>query len=205
MSAAKQSIKARRQRRSPAAVRDAALQAARTLLLESGPESITLPAVAKQLGMSHGNITHHFGSVAALHASLVDQMARDFAAAVNNAVAQLRDDQADPVDVVDAVFGAFNNGGAGRLISWLASTANMSALEPLFSAVEKAVKELSKGAPRPGEQRKLSVRQNALVLLATALGNALIGDRLHAAVGLPRGTLSELSATDLVRRAYPKR
>lgn len=193
----------KRLRRTPEAVRSAALQAARALLLKHGPEAITLPAVAKELGMAHGNITHHFGSVGAVHAALVDQMAQEFTIAVHGAVTQLRDENADPVDVVDAVFDAFNDTGAGRLISWLALTNNMDALEPWFATVTRAVKELSKGVPKPGEQRQTSVRQTALVLLATALGNALIGDRLHAAVGLPKGTLNELSAKDLVRRAYP--
>jgi TetR/AcrR family transcriptional regulator, repressor for neighboring sulfatase len=202
---AKQAPKAKRLRRTPEAVRSAALQAARSLLLKSGPEAITLPAVAKELGMAHGNITHHFGSVGALHASLADQMGQEFATAVQSAVAQLRNENADPVDVVDAVFDAFNDTGAGRLISWLASTNNMAALEPWFEKVAKAVRELAKGAPKPGEQRQSSVKQTALVLLSTALGNALIGDRLHAAVGLPKGTLNELSAKDLVRRAYPSK
>jgi AcrR family transcriptional regulator len=194
----------KRLRRTPEAVRSAALQAARALLLKKGPEAITLPNVAKELGMAHGNITHHFGSVGAVHAALVDQMAQEFAMAVHGAVAQLRDENADPADVVDAVFDAFNHTGAGRLISWLASTNNMDALDPWFATVTRAVKELSKGVPKPGEQRRRAVKQNALVLLTTALGNALIGDRLHAAVGLPKGTLTELSAKDLIRRAYSK-
>lgn len=199
----KRAAPAKRLRRTPEAVRSAALQAARTLLLKRGPEAITLPALAKELDMAHGNITHHFGSVGAVHAALVDQMAQEFATAVHSAVTQMRDENADPVDVVDAVFDAFNDTGAGRLISWLALTHNMEALEPWFATVTRAVKELSKGVPKPGEQRQASVRQTALVLLSTALGNALIGDRLHAAVGLPKGSLNELSAKDLVRRAYP--
>jgi len=201
----KPAAKAKRVRRTPQAVRSAALEAARALLLKSGPEAITLPAVAKQLGMAHGNITHHFGSVAAVHASLVDQMAQEFAVAVHEAVTRLRDEKTHPVDVVNAVFSAFNDTGAGRLISWLASTNNIDALEPFFSTVSKAVNELVKGKPKPGEDRQASVRQTALVLLSSALGNALIGDRLHAAVGLPKGSLSELSAKDLVRRAYAEK
>jgi len=205
MAAKKKPARTKRLRRTPEAVRSAALQAARTLLLKHGPEAITLPAVAKELGMAHGNITHHFGSVGALHASLVDQMGQEFAVAVHSAVTQMRDENADPVDVVDAVFGAFTDNGAGRLISWLASTNNMAALEPWFATVAKAVRELAKGTPKPGEQRQSSVKQTALVLLSTALGNALIGDRLHTAVGLPKGSLNELSAKDLVRRAYPSK
>jgi AcrR family transcriptional regulator len=203
MPAAKRTRKIKRQRRTPDAVRNAALLTARELLVASGPESITLPAVAKRLGMTHGNITHHFGSVGALHAALVAQIAQELTDAVNVAVLELRSEKSHTRNVVDALFDAFSRNGAGQLISWLASKGNAEALEPLFATISLAVRELSQGTPRPGEDRELSVRQNALVLIATALGNALIGDRLHVAVGLAAGTLNALSAQDIVRRAYP--
>lgn len=148
--------------------------------------------------MAHGNITHHFGSVSALHACLVDQMAHELTAEVVSAVMQLRTAGAEPVEVVMALFNAFSRSDAGRLISWLASTGNMEALEPLFGTVSKVVHDLSQGH----EDRELSIRQNALVLITAALGNAIIGDRLHAALALPPGTLEQLSAADLVRRTF---
>ena len=205
MASGKNKAGIKRTRRAPAEVRSAALVAGRRLLLRSGPESITLPAVARELGMTHGNITHHFGSVGALHASLVDEMASELTRDVKRAVTQLRAHDGNPIEVVNALFDAFSTNGAGSLISWLASTGNMEALQPLFSTVSAIVRELSRGTPRPGEERELSVRQNALVLISTALGNALIGAQLHGAVGLPAGKLNELSAADVLRRAYPSR
>lgn len=184
-------------------MRTAALLTARDLLVRSGPESITLPAVARRLGMTHGNITHHFGSVGALHAALVNQIAQELTDAVNIAVLELRNEKSDTRKVVDALFDAFARNGAGKLISWLALKGDRESLEPLFATISLAVRELSQGTPRPGEDRELSVRQNALVLMATALGNALIGDALHVAVGLAAGTLNTLSAQDIIRRAYP--
>ena len=190
----------KRQRRSPAAVRSATLHASRALLFREGPAAITMPAVAKELGMSHGNLTHHFGSIGALQAALVDQMAQELASAVHTAVHRLRDENANPIEVVNAVFGAFSDGGAGQLISWLASTDNMDALKPLFKTISKAVRELSEGQEALGDEFAPSTRQNALMLLAAAIGNALIGERLHTAVGLPQGTLSKLCASDVIRR-----
>jgi TetR/AcrR family transcriptional regulator, repressor for neighboring sulfatase len=196
----------KRQRRTPETVRAAALDAARGLLLRLGPDAITLPAVANELGMSHGNLTHHFGSIGALHAALVDQIASELTSAVNDSVLQLRAEAVEPIQVVNALFDAFSKGGAGRLISWLAATGNMEALQPLFKSVSNLVRELSRSAPQRGEERgedrERPVRENALLLIATALGNALIGDRLHAAVGLPTGTINQLAAKDLVRRTF---
>jgi AcrR family transcriptional regulator len=200
MRTTKKSPKAKRLRRKPEDVRSDALQAARRLLLTAGPDAITLPAVAKELGMAHGNITHHFGSMAALHAALVDLMARELAASVLDAVRQLRDGAAKPVEVVDAVFNAFGSQGAGRLISWLASTGNMKALRPLLSSISKMVRDLSASSSAVDEQQSLLIRQNTLTLIATGIGNAVIGDLLHVAVGLPANTLNHLSTKDILRR-----
>jgi len=175
-------------------------------LFRAGPEAITMPAVAKELGMSHGNLTHHFGSIGALHAALVDQMAQELATAVYAAVRRLRDERADPIAVVNAVFEAFDNGGAGRLISWLALSDNMDALKPLFKTITTAVGELADDDHCKSNPELVSAtRQNALVLLATGLGNALIGDRLHAAVGVPQGMLAKLSALNLIPRTATRR
>src|SRR5215831_14688798 len=65
---------ARRQRRQPEEVRVAALEAARRLLLTQGPDAITLKAVARDLGMTHTNLIHHFGSAAELQSALMREM-----------------------------------------------------------------------------------------------------------------------------------
>jgi AcrR family transcriptional regulator len=46
--------------------RSAALEAARELLLEEGPQAVTLKAVAAKVGRTHANLLHHFGSAAGL-------------------------------------------------------------------------------------------------------------------------------------------
>jgi AcrR family transcriptional regulator len=53
-----------RKRLSPEESRDAALEAARALLLEAGPQAVTLKAVAARIGRTHANLLHHFGSAA---------------------------------------------------------------------------------------------------------------------------------------------
>src|ERR1700759_5118534 len=59
-----------RQRLSPEASRAGALEAARALLIEQGPQAGTLKAVAGRMGKSHANLLHHFGSAAGLQAAL---------------------------------------------------------------------------------------------------------------------------------------
>src|ERR1044072_9620289 len=57
-----------RERLSPEESRAAALAAARTLLIEQGPQAVTLKAVAAAIGKTHATLLHHFGSAAGLHA-----------------------------------------------------------------------------------------------------------------------------------------
>ena len=76
-----------RRRRPADQVRQLALECARRLLLQHGPSAITLQAVAGQLGMTHGNVTHHFGSANGLQGALAEAMIRDLVDAVQAALA----------------------------------------------------------------------------------------------------------------------
>ncbi len=53
-----------RERLTPQESRAAALEAARRLLIERGPQAVTLKAVAAEIGKTHANLLHHFGSAA---------------------------------------------------------------------------------------------------------------------------------------------
>src|SRR3546814_1652279 len=68
--------KPRRQRLSPEESRARAVEAARALLLEHGPQGVTLKAVAARIGQTHANLLHHFGSAAGLQAAVMEEMGR---------------------------------------------------------------------------------------------------------------------------------
>ena len=74
-----------RRRLSPEESRDAALEAARAILIEAGPQAVTLKAVAARIGRTHANLLHHFGSAAGLQRAL----ARSLAETVCNQIAGL--------------------------------------------------------------------------------------------------------------------
>ncbi|WP_371858601.1 TetR family transcriptional regulator, partial [Pseudomonas sp. FW215-R2] len=48
-----------RKRLTPEESRDAAIDAARALLVEQGPQAVTLKAVAARIGRTHANLLHH--------------------------------------------------------------------------------------------------------------------------------------------------
>ena len=128
-----------RKRLSPEESRDAALEAARTLLIEDGPQAVTLKAVAARIGRTHANLLHHFGSAAGLQKALVASLADEVTAKISEAVLRARDDDHNPTEVVDLTFDAFDKGGAGALASWMILNGNHDVLDPILEAASEAV------------------------------------------------------------------
>ena len=95
--------------------RSAALEAARALLLEQGPQAVTLKAVAAKVGRTHANLLHHFGSAAGLQAELALSIADRVTGSIAEAVERARAGEKDVREVVDGTFDAFDREGAGAL------------------------------------------------------------------------------------------
>ena len=175
------------------------MASARRLLLAHGPEALTLPLVARDLGMTHGNLTHHFGTISALHGALIAAMAKRIAAIAEAAAPGFRSGVVPAETVVETVFRAFDEEGAGRLVAWLAATGRMEGLEPFFAAVARSVATLREAEPAGVDREAQGAGIIAAGLLTSALGAALIGAPLQAAAGLAPGTLKAL-ATEAMER-----
>lgn len=189
----------RRVRRAPERSRQLSLDAAHKLLIKAGPTAVTLKSVAKATGMTHGNITHHFGSVTALHAALISRMAEELSAQANEAVMRLRLGEIGAPDVVDLVFAAFVDTGCGRLIGWLSATGEQDALSPVFDALSRSVQTYREGEPSAAVSAERGAGPIALELLSHALTASLIGERLESATGMPAGSLRRLAVAQLSR------
>lgn len=203
MASVSKSLPGRRVRRSPHEVRKAAIGAARDLLVEDGPAAITLKAVAGTLGMAHGNLTHHFGSVGALHAALAEAMSLELNEAVNQAVERLREGEADARQVVDLVFGAFNDGGSAKLIAWLYSTGQTEQLHPFYDAIGEITGTLSQGEAGAQAGGKTAIAEMVASVVISALGAAMIGKHVSNAISKPDDLPQKLVAdqlTELRRR-----
>lgn len=181
-----------RKRLSPEDSRAAAVQAARDILIEAGPQAVTLKAVAGRIGRTHANLLHHFGSAAGLQKALIESLADSVTAQIGEAVLRARAEGNDPREVVDLTFDAFDRGG-GALASWMVLSGNEDALNPILEAIHRLVDKLGEGhdtADAPIEEQTLS-------LVLTALGNALLGGPMAAALGLPREKAREIAANQL--------
>src|SRR3954447_15952860 len=87
--------------------RFAALKAARRLLIAQGPQAVTLKAVAAEIGRTHANLLHHFGSAAGLQGALARSIADSVTASIAESVERARAGEADARDIVDGTFDAF--------------------------------------------------------------------------------------------------
>ena len=170
-----------RKRLPPEESRRAALVAARALLIEAGPQAVTLKAVAARVGRTHANLLHHFGSAAELQKALAAYLAQAVCSTIADAVRANRAGLGSPREVVDLTFDAFDREGAGALASWMLLSGNEDALDPILASIHDLVEELHEGGS--GTLRELTLN---LVLLA--LGDALLGQQLARSLGLPRGT-----------------
>lgn len=183
-----------RRRLSPEASRDAALDAARALLIEAGPQAVTLKAVATRIGRTHANLLHHFGSASGLQKALAERMAAAITANIGAAVLRARTGNRDPREVVDLTFDAFDREGAGALASWMILSGNDDALDPILDAIHTLVDQL---ATVEG-LRDLPLAEETLQLVLMALGDALLGGAMAKALGLPREAARELATRTLL-------
>ena len=161
-----------------------ALQAARALLIEAGPQAVTLKAVAARVGRTHANLLHHFGSAADLQTDLAAHLAATVCETIADAVRATRAGIGSPREVVDLTFDAFDREGGGALVSWMQLTGNDDALDPIVETIHRLVDEMHPQEKEPGVERTMHETTQALVLLA--LGDALIGERLAKSLQVGR-------------------
>ena len=178
-----------RKRLPPEESRLAALEAARVLLIEAGPQAVTLKAVAGRIDRTHANLLHHFGSAAGLQRDLAAHLAKTVCATIAEAVRASRAGLGSPREVVDLAFDAFDKEGAGALASWMILTGNEDALTPIVETIHALVDEIA--ADEANHLGGMAVHENTLALVLMAMGDALIGKALARSLGL-----SETAARD---------
>jgi len=174
--------------------RSAALEAARRLLIEQGPQAVTLKAVAGAIGKTHANLLHHFGSAAGLQAELARSIADSVTQSIGRSVELARAGQIDAREIVDQTFDAFGKEGAGALAAWMILAGNRDALDPILVSIRSLVDQLTRDHEQHG------VPETTLHLVLAALGDSLLGAPITEALGLKRDAARTLAADSLRRR-----
>ncbi len=174
--------------------RTVALEAARALLIELGPQAVTLKAVAARIGRTHANLLHHFGSAAGLQKALAEHLAVTICATIEEAVLATRAGEGTPRDVVDLTFDAFDKEGGGALATWMLMNGNEDALDPLLEAIHGLVDDL-------GDQESDKMHGVTHALCLMALGDALMGGPLAQSLSLPRTSARDIAEQLLINGA----
>ena len=190
-----------RKRLSPEESRSAALEAARRLLLTRGPQAVTLKAVAGEIGRTHANLLHHFGSAAGLQAELARSIADRVTGSIAEAVEKARAGESDARDIADMTFDAFGKEGAGALAAWMILSGDREALNPILEAIRGLVGQLKVG------HEDHHVGDTTLWLVLLAMGDSLLGPAIADALELDRDTAREIAAKRLrkqIEEAHPR-
>jgi AcrR family transcriptional regulator len=183
-----------RKRLSQEESRTVALEAARALLIELGPQAVTLKAVAQRIGRTHANLLHHFGSAAGLQKALAEHLAVTICATIEDAVLASRTGEGTAREVVDLTFDAFDKEGGGALATWMLMSGNEDALDPLVDAVHDLIDDL-------GDHQSGQMHQVTHALCMMALGDALMGGALAQSLGLPRSASRDIAEKMLIEEA----
>lgn len=183
-----------RRRRSPEEAKEEALASARRLLLDRGPDGVTLKAVADDLGMSHGNLIHHFGSAAGLQSALMGAMVRDLTRALETAVVKVRLEDSGPRELVDTVFEAFDDGGAGHLAAWIGLSHDLGQLESVRDAVADLVNAITEKVTAGGGEAPRHIPSALLFITLCAFGDSVIGGALCDMLGRDRESVRRIAA-----------
>ena len=155
---------------------------------------MTLKAVAAEIGRTHANLLHHFGSAAGLQGELAKSIADSVNGSIAEAVERARAGQTDARVIVDQCFDAFGEQGAGALAAWMILTGNRDALNPILDSIRGLVAQLAVG------HEAHHVAESTLSLVLNALGDSLLGPPIAEALGLPRDAARDLAAQRLRHR-----
>lgn len=182
---------AKRIRRSAEESRRVILDAAAKRLAEQGPEGIRLQDIARDVGISHPAILHHFESRAGLVNALVDRTTSQLREKLLG-VLDGEDDQkvgGQMPSLVNNTFEALSDQGTAKLLSWML----LSDSSPEGNTTSGVMTEIadrghaarckladSQGLPHPDREETMFL---VLLVANTAFGEAVVGDYFYEACG----------------------
>jgi AcrR family transcriptional regulator len=168
-----------KRRRTAEESRRAILDAAVKRLAEGGPEAIRLKDIARDVGLSHPTILHHFGSRDGLTQALAQDAQHRLSAEVLRALS-VPADEASISNLVIRVFEGLTESGHARLLAWR----SLSNVRPLPEHSEQAMLQQLTDAIHSRRVEDARARGTQVptredsAFVVRLLGAALLGDAL---------------------------
>ncbi len=170
----------KRIRRSPTEARAAILIAARDRLLRLGLDGLKITDVARDAGMSHATLLHHFGSSDRMRSALVESMANELLAEF---IGLIGDGAPSPTrlgELFSRLFTGLSDDRHAQLFAWFALSA-LDHPEELSSAASETrpmIKALLEQMTRRGAELDRAPqlpRYIALLVVTSAIGLGVAG------------------------------
>ena len=158
-------------------------------MIEVGPDAVRLQDVADDVGTSHSNVLHHFGSKEALLGALVERSVEGMRNEIVDAIVS-SDMEGDRLrNLFEALARVLAERGHARLLFWLTLGGHTpGAGSEWLAQVVDATLSLRKAR---GQKRTAAMKrdtQHAVMLAALALaGGAVLWPVMTSNVGLPAG------------------
>ncbi|MCB9557985.1 MAG: TetR/AcrR family transcriptional regulator [Deltaproteobacteria bacterium] len=174
----------KRIRRDPEAARQLILDAAAAVIAELGPDRATLTAVARRAGISHGLITHYFGTQRALVEHVFEQR---MTALRHTVIEQMleRGGIEDLRALVATVINEIQAPESGRLIAW-AFLSGAAARSDFFARENRGMEQIADVAStlvKAGEAQRDTIERLMILIWCAAVAYAGASDVLWPALG----------------------
>lgn len=157
------------------------LDAARVVLGSVGPDRASLREVAAQAGVSHGLITHYFGTFDALVEQTLQRQVSELRARLLD---KLETDAANVPALVDFLFEQLADPVHGRLLAWAVLSGRLERTE-FFPRKRKGLRAVAAAVAGENPTKDHSARVDALIILVwcSALGYSVGSSVLWEALG----------------------
>jgi AcrR family transcriptional regulator len=173
-----------RRRRTAEQARREILDAAEKQLTRAGPDSIRLQDVAREVGISHPTVLHHFGSRDELMRAVVERAFESLQSELVGAFQMTEIHERETLTLLNRVSQTLGERGYARLLAWLllSSEPRKPTIAPIRVVAEAAhANRRRRGSKNTNFEDTLFVTMlGALVMFS----DALIGENLRASAGL---------------------
>lgn len=155
---------------------------------------MTLKNVAAELGTTHTNLLHHFGTAGDLQTALMTTMVQDLSDALAEAIKRVREDEDSQRGLIETVFDAFDKGGAGRLAAWIALSNKLAHLGQMQKVILDLVKAIEEITPKDSVENHQRVTSAVIFVALMSFGDAVIGAPLETMLGRERQAARKIAA-----------
>jgi AcrR family transcriptional regulator len=176
----------KRVRRSADEARELILDAAEKQLVAHGPDSLRLVQLAKEVGISHPAILHHFGSRDGLVHAVVERTGKRLEQTVMDSL-RGGNEEGDAVELFQHLFRVLADEGHARMLVWLHLAGETNGADPIgYGARIREIADIVHGMRRArGVHADIEDTRFTVLLAAVALfGNAIAGPKLRKSAQL---------------------